>query len=266
MKWTKKEIEFLKNNWYDLKPKLILERFPDRNMGAIRQQAHRLGLKRILKKPVMHDLSCLLENSPISYYWIGFLLADGHFSKYKISLSLSNKDKSHLIKYKKYIKSKNKIYNDPRGFCGIDCSDSNIVPEIIKKFDISNRKTYNPPNLLDIDKGLLFPLIIGFIDGDGTIWKYPNKNSFGLSVRCHKSWLKNLSLFHDSLYEIFNEPLSNNRKKTLKGAHLVSPKNSYSQSDIAKFQIQRHSLLKKIKSKAQETDLPILERKWLKIT
>lgn len=57
------------------------------------------------------NLEKLLLDVPETYYWIGFILADGHISKNnRLVVTLSVKDKNHLIKLQKYLEIENMQY------------------------------------------------------------------------------------------------------------------------------------------------------------
>ena len=141
-----------------------------------------------MKTKKLNNLSPLLLENPISYYWIGFLLADGHFGQKNIlKITLSSLDKEHLYNLKTFLNIENILSERQGKYLCLKAMDSNLVPKIKEKFDISNKKTYDPPKNLESikNKDLLISLIIGFIDGDGCI---ANKNkAFSLTVKCHSS-------------------------------------------------------------------------------
>lgn len=192
------------------------------------------------------NLSILLEDTPITYYWIGFLLADGNFGKLNtIKCTLSSVDKNHIKKLQTFLNIENLNFENNNSACTIKAMDTDIVPLICKKFDISNTKTYNPPKTLEHIKNrdLLLSLIIGFIDGDGCI---SNKNkSFSLTVKCHSSWIEILDFFAKKINPTSQAKINN--------------------AGYAYFTISNVESLKEIKRKALEFRLPILSRKWDKI-
>ena len=63
--------------------------------------------KEIIKKN--YDLSILLDNSYISFYWIGFLLADASFIDNRLKIIVNNKDKEHINNFAKYISYSDKF-------------------------------------------------------------------------------------------------------------------------------------------------------------
>lgn len=138
------------------------------------------------------DLSPLLEETPEAYYWVGFLLADGHFENGRVNFHLALKDSDQVKKFANFIKWSGNFYDRVELGIGFAAKHTEVVEELCKKFDIKQNKTYNPPKtILNHDKELLKYLLIGFIDGDGSI----NENS--IKFRIHSSWLGVLNEFAD---------------------------------------------------------------------
>jgi len=187
------------------------------------------------------DLSKLLENTLESYYWIGFILADGHIEKEtRLVVTLAIKDKNHLEKLAKYLKvDKISLKNKQ---CTISPMDTRVLRKISTKFDIKSNKTENPPNMKvfhNLPANLFKALTIGFIDGDGCIkYQYKRKDVI-LSVKCHSSWLNIL-------------------KKMFGKAYIESK--GYAISNVGK----KETLLS-FKEFIVNNNLPVLERKWNKI-
>ncbi len=252
MKWTNKELFIITSNYPHTNKKVLLNKLPNRSWKAIILKAMSLKIKRELNEEIKSDLSPLLKDNPISYYWIGFLLADGHFSKSnRLILEISKIDKGHIQKFSKFIKSK---YRPNKNSIGVYCMDKNKVCLIVDKFDINNNKTKYPPKIssLNILDDLLFSLIIGYIDGDGSI-RIRKKNRLSyLSLQVHKSWLNNLIFFENFLYKYFNysknKQLSKLNKR--KYAHLG---------------ISDNYMLSLMKKRLIELKLPVLKRKWNRV-
>lgn len=185
-------------------------------------------------------LSRLLEDSPEKWYWLGFLLADGHFSKNgRIKLTLSNKDSDHLLKFRNFIGVGNiRVTNDYSEWHVMDVSTCNIIKA---QFSISSVKTYSPPELYTITEDQMFCLSIGFIDGDGTIYRQYNRRGSCISIKVHSSWLETLQIIFPK-----HKPYIQN--------------NGY-----AVVNISDTGSVREYKKRAKDLSLPVLERKWSNI-
>ncbi len=184
------------------------------------------------------NLSSLLRKTNEAYYWMGFLLADGSFknNKTRIVLNLGSKDKDHLKKFAEFISYTGSLK------CGVAAMDTENVRHICKIYKIHNRKTYNPPVIPKLTKTHLYSLIIGFIDGDGSIIKLNKRKDAIFRIKCHKSWL---GILND-----FSEVLFNDRKAKVNN------------QGYAEISVVNNILLKKIKRNMLELKIPYLKRKW----
>lgn len=191
------------------------------------------------------DLSVLLEDSLEAYYWIGFLLADGHFENGRVKFHLALKDSEQVKKFARFIKWSGNF--DDRGKLGIGVAakHTEVIEELCKKFDIKHNKTYNPPNtILNHDKELLKYLVIGFIDGDGNIEKQYKRNDCFIRIKTHTSW--------ENILKEFCEIIGYDEK------HVKNNKQGYSELCISD-----SNILTELKKEANK--LPVLKRKWEKI-
>lgn len=191
-----------------------------------------------------NDLSVLLNESLVTYYWLGFILADGSFkNKKRIIITISNNDLEHLKKLQNYLSIKNIKLGEK--YSNINAMDSIIVHKLCDKFDIKSNKTENPPNI-DVFKNLeydkLMSLIIGFIDGDGNIIKQYKRKDWLIRIKLHHSWLMFLKLI--SVF-VLEKDLS---KITNQGYSQLVMSNTNKTKILKEF-----GILNK---------LPFLERKW----
>ena len=191
------------------------------------------------------DLSPLLLNEPVSYYWMGFLIADGTFYDKAVKLHLSEKDRIHLEEFKTFIN-----YSGNAKTCSVSVMHPEVVPLIKDKFDIRKRKTYNPCDLSRHNHYLLFALIVGFIDGDGNM---TNRNGTVSSIRIklHSSWFEQLKFVESFLYQYTNVNIAKKTNRTRIN------KNGY-----AELILSDRFLLAIMKQKCLELKLPIMFRKW----
>lgn len=197
------------------------------------------------------DLSVLLAESTEAYYWMGFLIADGHFyKKGAIKLHLAEYDRQQLEKFKLFVK-----YTGKAKTCAVNVMNPLVVDSIVKKFRISNRKTYDPCDLtwmLDVPD-LLFAFVIGIIDGDGHLAKRKGCVS-SIAIKLHKNWFNNLKFIEQFLYEYFHTEKSKRYR--------LNSLSKITKSGYAQLMISDTSLISSIKQKSIQFGLPFMERKW----
>jgi ferredoxin-thioredoxin reductase catalytic subunit len=211
----------------------------EKNNAVCRNCASRARAKRKC------DLSSLLEETPEAYYWVGFLLADGHFENGRVNFHLALKDSDQVKKFANFIKWSGKFYDRVELGIGFAAKHTEVVEELCKKFDIKQNKTYNPPKtILNHDKELLKYLLIGFIDGDGNIDnQYKRKDCF-IRIKVHKSW--------DGILKEFCELVGYDTK------HVRFNKQGY-----CELYFSDSNIVTELKKKSNT--LPVLSRKWKKI-
>lgn len=198
-----------------------------------------------------NGVKILLDGSLKSFYYIGFLMADGHIEKnVRLQITLSKKDINWLENFCKYVKGKKiRTFNvGPYEMCSFNVQDKESIPEICNVFDLKGNKTKNPPSISVFnnmgDKEIL-SLIIGFIDGDGSIENVHKRNDFSIRIKNDSSWL--------SILEMFSTKISGKNFAKING------------SGHAEVSFTKFSDIKKLKKFSTENNLPILERKWDKI-
>lgn len=188
------------------------------------------------------DLSTLLLDTPEAFYWIGFLLADGSFHDNRLKLGLSIKDSEHVYKFASFINYTGAIDITDKSI-SIACKDVEVVGKIKDKFDIKDRKTYNPPStILKFPRSFLIALLAGFIDGDGRIANQTNRKDFFLTIKSHASWINILQEFNS----------------------LVCKENfcKINSNSYAVLTITNTEVLKSLKREVMSLDIPIMKRKW----
>lgn len=228
---------------YNKKSKSELESDLGLSWSYIQKKCHLFKIKRIFNDSKnSHSIRNILEYDNISCYWLGFLLADGHISKHNnIQVNLSTKDEKHFSKIENHLKIKLKpYYNQELNCVRYVISDKPTILEIKSRFNWSTNKTKNPPTISNFDYNQIFSLIVGFIDGDGYISKK------GITIKCDVSWFDILNYFY---------------------LVLTGESKAFSNNDNScyKIYINKFEFLRKIKNKAIELDLPIMDRKWINI-
>jgi len=196
------------------------------------------------------DLSVLLKECPASYYWMGFLIADGHFYETAIKLHLAEADRDHIEKFRKFVS-----YTGKAKSCTMNAMNPMIVKQIREKFDVSNRKTYCPCDIKwMLEKpDLFFSFIVGMIDGDGHLAKRKGMVS-SIAVKLHKNWLGNLKIVEKFLYEYFLIERFKRYKKNFLSKII--------KSGYAQIILSDTSLISAMKQKSLEMNLPFMLRKW----
>ncbi len=249
-KWTEEENKLLSLNYQSQKKQLLIL-FPNRSAAAINIQASKLGLSKIHNEYCESDTSVLLLEIPETYYWIGFILADGHISNHnRLSIALAKKDSKHLEKFCTYLSCKN-LKIDKKNSCRLSVKDNVYIKQLKEKFDIKNDKTYYPPNLdWNIDKNLFLSMLIGYIDGDGCIKYQFQRKDASIAFHVHSSWLFFLQLLKSKLFEYFN----------FNTGEPIIGKDGYARWTISNFE-----LVKELKRFVINMKLPFLDRKWSRI-
>lgn len=145
-------------------------------------------------------------------YWLGFLSADGSIKNNELSIGLANKDREHLIKFLKFIDSKNSII-DTMSHCTnnnkyypsshINIYSIKLINDL-KKYNIVSNKSYQNINFLsNIPKEYFDPFIIGYFDGDGWFTFTEKSHGFGF---CGNE--KTIIAIRDYLFSLYDWNLS----------------------------------------------------------
>jgi len=254
IKWTKEEDVFLMENYENLDTEKILIGLSKRSWDAIKLRAEKLGIRRYNNKNRLANLKILLEDTNETYYWIGFIMADGHIhNSRRLKICLSIKDREQLDKFKKFIDySEDLTIRNNKGHYNISISvmDTKYLKMLCDKFDIKHNKTYNQCDIKKIknDK-LLLSLMIGFIDGDGSIKNQTGRKDFRLNIKCHKSWKENLEYILNTIIRITGVDCKTVVKHTkCRRYSLINVTNS--------------TALKKLKQEMLKLKIPYMKRKW----
>ena len=133
-------------------------------------------------------------------YWLGFIAADGcvfiREENASVIINISRKDKTHLEKLKQFMNSNVKIVDhiQTAGFSN-NTEMSKITFNSIKmaqdlnRVGITNKKslTLKPPL---IDEQFFLPFILGYFDGDGSIFQFNNNKEWGINIEGTKEMLE----------------------------------------------------------------------------
>ena len=120
---------------------------------------------------------------PEKAYWLGFLSADGYIDESRniIQISLQERDKRHLEKFKQYLDCDKPLqYKKSNQSYSIILYSKKMV-EDLKKLEVYNCKSFSckvPEEKIPSDLQKYW--ILGYLDGDGTISIYGEKNRYTL--------------------------------------------------------------------------------------
>jgi hypothetical protein len=268
--WTEEDIEFLKENYGKVSSKDLIARLGGAYHSIV-EYCRRHGIKgfkdeygRNQNQRDKPNLEKLWIETPQSFYWMGYLFADGYYHAplKQVVLASASVDKEHLEEYASFIGAKAKLYSKKGDFCKgfensdrvavrVSVADSIFAPKIAEKFDWKLKKTYNPPEVEILNKVLktkdqFLPFFTGFACGDG----YLNKINLNIKIEIHASWIFVLKFFAEKLVE-FN--ISN-----------TPPRLSINKRGYAEFHLCKSGVLK-LNEYIQEVNLQVLRRKWDKL-
>jgi hypothetical protein len=196
-------------------------------------------------------LENLLSETNESYYWLGFLLADGHFSdKNRLSVVLSAKDTDHLTKFLNFLETDVELreFNNTSIWKGIKNThpaasikimDTNTLQILKERYDIKSDKTHNPPKLKNLTNTQKFCLMVGFIDGDGSVQYQTGRTDCKISIKCHSTW-------KEILEYLFGSCRINN-------------------AGYAYHCTADNEIIREWKREALKLNLPLMSRKWDKV-
>lgn len=245
--WTDKEKQILIENYSKGSKEYICDLIPNKSWEQIKSKRARSYSNLFL---VNNDLEKLFTNTTESYYWIGFLLADGSFSK--TGLRFEIKEREQLERFKNFLGINNEI-KEHRENHYIYVGGSTNVTRLKNQFGLRQNKTYIAPEpsiIEGIDLRLLLALIIGFIDGDGHIRRVKSgKCCFQITFENHASWKE--------IYEIFEKKISEFSSHELKKSNIRINCRGYVCMSIC-----RREIILKLKEFVIQEKLPVLERKW----
>jgi hypothetical protein len=214
--WANEEIDILTEKYPNLSNR-ELSKILGRTVGSIKGKAIKLGLKKSYS--INHNkLKILLDNSNKSNYWLGFIMSDGYISSGgELKISLNIKDIDHLSTFCNYVKANINVstkhtvcfnYYKRGHICAMSCKDSIYGKLIREKFNIIDKKTYNPISIDYLaEKNAFISFLCGLIDGDGCFCKGSSGKFSFIRIQCHSSWFSVYQIICSRLlsYEILSK-------------------------------------------------------------
>jgi hypothetical protein len=258
IKWTNDKINYLVKNYPEGEMDEILS-YLGISYPAIKSGAMRFGVKRNIELKYLNKLKPLTENTPLVWYWLGFIIADGWLGENgDLKIGLSEKDEIHLQKLAdllnvKINKQKGQKYGKYQSKDTFYLAVRDVIntPKIKKQFEITTLKSINGCSLKCLNtQDKLLPFLGGFIDGDGCITQNKATKSVNMiRIQCHCSWLESLTFLSDEL----------EKYTKIKFRVYIDPQG------YTKMVINKNKEIKKLKSLLLEYNIPLLLRKWNKI-
>lgn len=155
-------------------------------------------------------------------YWLGFIAADGcnyiREDNASVIINISRQDKDHLVKFQKFMSSNVQIVDhvQTEGFSNNTLMSKIVFNSIdmakdLNKLGITPRKslTLKPPK---IEEQYFLPFILGYFDGDGSLFKNNQNNSYGINIEGTKEvleWINNILNIADHLEKRQNNDSNN---------------------------------------------------------
>ena len=155
-------------------------------------------------------------------YWLGFIAADGcvfvRDINASIIINISKKDRNHLEKFKKFMNSnvniidhiQNKGFSNNSEMSKITFNSLSMAQDFIA-CGVPNKKSLilKPPL---IESKFFLPFILGYFDGDGSIFEFNNHTEWGINIEGTKEvleWINNLLGISNKLEKRKNDDKNN---------------------------------------------------------
>lgn len=179
--------------------------------SSIFQKGHNLNDEWTIRDNSLDKL--INDKSLETFYWIGFILADGSFYNNRFEFGLKEDDINVLEAFAEYINFKGSIkHRDSTKSNRIQFNNKPSIEQFMKEYGFNYDKTYNPcsfESFKNYTKEQITSLLIGIIDGDGSIQENGNIYSNQISITAHKLW-KN---FYEDLLTYLEIPLHISEKE-----------------------------------------------------
>lgn len=255
-KWSDEDLKYLNDNYPTVDTK-ELSKIMNRSVDSIVIMAGKIGIKKVVSVLKKNRLEVLLDDSILSMYWLGFIFADGSVDDRRLSVTLAQKDRGHLVMLSEHIGG---IVHDyayrtsfgSSGTCRLSVMDTKVVRELLNRFELRSNKTYNPPSTdalksIPIEKRIA--MWVGFIDGDGSINVLNRHTSpYNINIKIHSSWKHVLELLISDMKEFFD---------INSATSVITDKKGYIRTSLSHLDI-----ILSIKQYIINNDIPVLERKW----
>lgn len=158
--------------------------------SSIFQKGHNLNDEWTLRENSLDKL--ISEKSLETFYWVGFILADGSFYNNRFEFGLKEDDVDVLRAFANYIEFKGDIkHRDSTKSNRIQFNNKPSIEKFMKEYGFDYDKTYNPcsfDSFKNYSKEQIISLLIGIIDGDGNIQENGSTYTNAITITAHKLW------------------------------------------------------------------------------
>jgi transposase len=228
-----------------------------------------LGINRIDYSDVLVEK--FKEFSPDMFYWLGFIAADGSVHKRTkgLTIMLQCNDRDHLYKLSKWIRLPDRCITDVYvHYKGEKQKAIRLyfsikeISDILIKYDIIPNKSNKEINFLEkVPEEYKINFIMGYFDGDGSVYIHNNKQSGGISFVGNYYLLNSIRNYLVKNYN-FNEVKTYDFGNSLFGLTWTSIKDMYQFSILYK-KYNKNGLDRK-KEKLEEIEISDYYRRALK--
>lgn len=173
--------------------------------SSIFQKGHNLNDEWTVRDNSLDKL--INDKSLETFYWIGFILADGSFYNNRFEFGLKEDDIDVLRAFADYIEFKGDIkHRNSTKSNRIQFNNKPSIEKFMKEYGFNYDKTYNPcsfESFKNYSKEQITSLLIGIIDGDGNIQENGSTYTNAITITAHKLWKS----FYEDLLNFLEIPL-----------------------------------------------------------
>lgn len=183
--WSEDQMKYIISEYKKGKTLSALGREFGVSYSTIRNLLKRKGIKTGVNKHNFPRDEFYFSNidSKEKAYWLGFLYADGCVHSNSNEISITLKDRDHLEKFRKAIKSNNKIgesidkrFSSMPKIYHFSIKDKQLKSDLIKWGCVPN-KSLTLTKIPNIPRDFVSHFIRGYFDGDGSLhWLNGTKN------------------------------------------------------------------------------------------
>ena len=210
--WTIREEQVLEQKCSEGKGYKEIGKLLNRSSDSCQNKARGLNIKSLYKPGKKYDVNKdFWKPNDISAYWAGFSAADASIQKhsancYHYKLEISTRDENHLELLKRQCDYTGPIHRSLREekfwHSRIIISEPQWTKDLEKYYNIIPNKTLKlmPPNLES--EYLKYCYLIGYLDGDGTIFLNKTNNN-GLTIKVVSGSMDIIQWLHKLIYDRF---------------------------------------------------------------